>query len=258
MAVGDAKESFSTVFDPGDIYGIRGGRNLSRANAALDEAAQAAQDAANRNNALYRQYLDRVNANYGNQAGQYAQRVKDLEDLKPYDAGQFEYKNSIEDFYSKAANQRINKATNAITNSMANAGNMFSSDYTDALAAKQQALASEEWDKAFDRYQQDRSRALSEFSTNANIGQQTYSNMYNKNKDLLGLSQNALDNTTNAFGSYIQGLASNNNMLAQNQANIAQAKAANQMQNNKSLLGKIFGSFVIGILGLGPILTNLI
>ena len=258
MAVGDAKESLSTVFDPGDLYGIRGGRNLSRANAALDEAARAAQDAAARNNELYQQYLDRVNANYGNQAGQYNQRVQDLENLTPYDAGQFNYNGSIEDFYSKAANQRINKATNAITNSMANAGNMFSSDYTDALAAKQQALASEEWDKSFNRYQQDRARALQEFSTNANIGQQTYSNIYNKNKDLLGLSQNALDNTTNAFGSYIQGLASNNNMLAQNQANIAQAKAANQMQNNKSLLGKIFGSFVIGILGLWPILTNFI
>jgi hypothetical protein len=67
-----------------------------------------------------------------------------------------------------------------------------------------------------------------------------------------------MDNTTNAFGSYVQGLANNNNMLAQNQANIAQAKAANQMQNNKSLLGKIFGSFVFGILSLGPILTNLV
>ena len=98
---------------------------------------------------------------------------------------------------------------------------MFSSDYTNALAAKQQALASEEWDKAYDRYQQDRARALNEFSTNANIGQQTYSNMYNKNKDLLGMSQNAMDNITNAFGSYTQGLAGNNAMLAQNAANIA-------------------------------------
>lgn len=244
MAVGDTKETLSQIFDPGDIFGVRGGRNLSRANAALDEAAKAAEDAASRNNSLYQQYLNKVNANYGNQAGQYDQRVQDLENLTPYDAGKFDesvYNKSIEDFYSKAANQRVNKATNAITNSMANAGNMFSSDYTDALAAKQQALASEEWDKAFDKYNADRSRALQEFSTNANIGQQTYSNMYNKNKDLLGLSQNALDNTTNAFGSYVQGLASNNNMLAQNQANIAQAKAANQMQNNKSLLGKIFG-----------------
>jgi hypothetical protein len=244
MAVGDMTETLSQVFDPGDIFGVRGGRNLSRANAALDEASQAAQNAASKNNSLYQQYLDKVNANYGNQAGQYDSRVEALEGMDVYNPGQFDdskYGKSIEDFYSKAANQRVNKATNAITNSMANAGNMFSSDYTDALAAKQQALASEEWDKAFEKYNADRSRALQEFSTNANIGQQTYSNMYNKNKDLLGLSQNAMDNTTNAFGSYVQGLASNNNMLAQNQANIAQAKAANQMANNKSLLGKIFG-----------------
>lgn len=231
----------SNVFDPGDIFGYRGGKNVDMANAALDEAYGKAEDAANQNNALYRQYIDKVNNAYGGEAGKLGDRVQALENLTPYDAGQFGYDKSIEDFYSKAANQRANKATNAITNSMANAGNMFSSDYTDALAAKQQALASEEWDKAFDKYQQDRSRALNEFSTNANIGQQTYSNMYNKNKDLLGISQNAQDNTLNAFGTYTQGLANNNSMLAQNAAQIAQAKAANKMSQNKSLLGKIFG-----------------
>lgn len=233
----------SNVFDPADVFGYRGSKNVSQANAALDDAYKAAEDAASQNAGLYRQYMDKVNSNYGNQAGLYDQRVSDLEAIKPYDAGQFgdNYNKTVEDFYSKAANQRVNKATNAITNSMANAGNMFSSDYTDALAAKQQALASEEWDKAFDRYSKDRSQALQEFSTNANIGQQTYNNLYNKNKDLLGLSQNALDNTTNAFGSYVQGLANNNSMLAQNKASIAQAKAANQMTQNKSLLGKIFG-----------------
>lgn len=231
----------SNVFDPGDVFGYRGGKNVAAANGALDEAYGKAEDAANQNNALYRQYMDRVNNAYGGEAGKLGDRVQALENLTPYDAGQFGYDKSVEDFYSKAANQRANKATNAITNSMANAGNMFSSDYTDALAAKQQALASEEWDKAFDRYQQDRSRALNEFSTNANIGQQTYSNMYNKNKDLLGISQNAQDNTLNAFGTYTQGLANNNSMLAQNAAQIAQAKAANKMSQNKSLLGKIFG-----------------
>ena len=231
----------SNVFDPGDLFGHRGGKNVEAANDALDEASQAAQDAAGQNAALYKQYMDRVNQNYGGEADKLGDRIAALEGLTPYDAGQFGYDKSIEDFYSKAANQRVNRATNAITNSRANAGNMFSSDYVDALAAKQQALASEEWDKAFDRYQQDRSRALNEFSTNANIGQQTYSNMYNKNKDLLGLSQNALDNITNAFGTYTQGLANNNSMTAQNAAAVAQAKAANQMTQNKSLLGKIFG-----------------
>ena len=231
----------SNVFDPGDVFGYRGGKNVKAANNSLDDAYGKAEDAASQNNALYRQYMDKVNNAYGGEAGKLGDRIQAIEELTPYDAGQFGYDKSIEDFYSKAANQRANKATNAITNSMANAGNMFSSDYTDALAAKQQALASEEWDRAFDRYQQDRSRALNEFSTNANIGQQTYSNMYNKNKDLLGLSQGALDNTLNAFGTYTQGLANNNSMLAQNAAQIAQAKASNKLSQNKSLLGKIFG-----------------
>lgn len=239
----DILGGLSKVFDPADLLGYRGEKNVKAANAALDEAGQAMQGAAAQNKQLYQDYLDKVNANYGNQAGLYDQRVQDLESLTPYDAGQFgdNYNKTVEDFYSKAANQRINNAMNAITNSRANAGNMFSSDYTNALAAKQQALASEEWDKAYDRYQQDRARALNEFSTNANIGQQTYSNMYNKNKDLLGMSQNAMDNITNAFGSYTQGLANNNSQLAQNAANIAQGKAANQMTQNKSLIGKIFG-----------------
>lgn len=248
----------SNVFDPGDVFGYRGGKNVSKANNALDDAYSKAEEAANKNAGLYQQYMNKVNNAYGGEAAKMGDRVAALEELTPYDAGQFSYDKDINDFYSKAANQRVNQATNAITNSMANAGNMFSSDYTDALAAKQQALASEEWDKAFDRYQQDRSRALNEFSTNANIGQQTYSNMYNKNKDLLGISQNAQDNTLNAFGAYTQGLANNNSMLAQNAANISQAKAANQLTQNKSLLGKIFGSFIFGILGLGPILTSMI
>ena len=232
---------FSNIADPADLFGYRGGKNVSKANAALDDAYKAAEDAAGQNASLYSQYMNKVNNAYGGEAAKMGDRVAALENLDVYDPGQFGYDKSIEDFYSKAANQRVNKATNAITNSMANAGNMFSSDYTDALAAKQQALASEEWDKAFDKYQQDRSRALNEFSTNANIGQQTYSNMYNKNKDLLGISQNAQDNTLNAFGTYTQGLANNNSMLAQNKANIAQQKAANQLTQNKSLLGKIFG-----------------
>lgn len=231
----------SNVFDPGDLLGYRGGKNVAAANSSLDKAYAKAEEAANKNSELYSQYMDKVKGAYGNEAANLDGRVQALENLTPYDAGQFSYGKDIGDFYSKFANQRKQQAMDSITNSMANAGNMFSSDYTDALAAKQQALASEEWDKSFNRYQQDRARALQEFSTNANLGQQTYSNMYNKNKDLLGISQNAKDNMLNAFGTYTQGLANNNSQLAQNAAAISQAKAANQLSNNKSLLGKIFG-----------------
>ena len=235
----------SQVFDPGDLFNVRGNRALDKANNTLDDAQATMAGAAANNESLYQNYLNKVNSAYGTEAGNFGQRVSDLESITPYDAGQFDdskYGKSVEDFYSKAANQRINNAMNAITNSRANAGNMFSSDYLNEVGAKQQALASEEWDKAFDRYQQDRARALQEFSTNANLGQQTYNNLYNKNKDLLGLSQNAQDNILNAFGTYVQGLANNNSQLAQNAANIANAKASNAIQTqNRSPFSKVFG-----------------
>lgn len=234
--------SITEIMDAGDIFGTQQNARARAAKGAVDEALGYAKDAASQNKSLYQDYLNRVNQNYGKEAGKYGDRVDALEGTQVYNPGQFgdNYNKSVEDFYSKFANQRKQQAMDSITNSMANAGNMFSSDYTDALAAKQQALASEEWDKAFEKYQQDRSRALNEFTTNANLQNQVYQNTYNKNKDLLGLSQNALDNTTNAYGNYISNLANQNNSLAQSYMNAANAKA--QIDNSKKgLLGRIFG-----------------
>lgn len=231
---------WGSVLDPGDLFGFQQDARVDRANAALSEAKKAADNASSQNRKLYSQYLDVVNQNYGDNAGKYNQYLSDFENQDVYDPGQFSFDKNVEDYYSKFANQRINQATNALTNSRANAGDMFSSDYLNALGAKQQALATEEWDKAYDKYMQDRQQSLSEFSTNANLGQQAYQNAYNKNKDLLGVAQNALDNTTNAFGSYISNIAGQNNIDAQNAANIAQQTAANQ-NSKKGMLGRIFG-----------------
>ena len=63
----------SNVFDPADVFGYRGSKNVSQANAALDDAYKAAEDAASQNAGLYKQYMDKVNSNYGNQAGLYDQ-----------------------------------------------------------------------------------------------------------------------------------------------------------------------------------------
>lgn len=170
-----------------------------------------------------------MNSTYGDLAGKYADYLSNIENLKVYDPGQFSYSGDVNDFYSKAANQRIKQATDAITNSRANAGSMFSSDYLNELAAKQQALASEEWDKAYDRYMQDRSQSLGEFSTNANLGNQVYQNLMNKNTTLLGQAQNAQDNVSNAYTNYLQNLANQNNTDAQNYANYAQTVAGNNL-----------------------------
>jgi hypothetical protein len=226
--------------DPGDIFGFQQDSRVGKANAAAKEAYDKAMETSNANRALYSQYLNKMNGTYGDVAGKYGDYLSNIENQEVYDPGQFSYDKDVNDFYSKAANQRVNQATNAITNSRANAGGMFSSDYLNELAAKQQALASEEWDKAYNRYNQDRSMALNEFSTNANLGNQRYQNLFNKNTTLLGQAQNAQDNVTNAYANYLQNLASQNNTDAQNFANYTQTVAGNNL-SKKGLLGRILG-----------------
>jgi hypothetical protein len=108
---------------------------------------------------------------------------------------------------------------NNITRSNANAGNMFSSDYLNQLNAKSQAMASEEWDKAFQRQQQDRANALQEYNTNMGrlgniatmLGQDT-----GKYADALG---NITNTRINSNMGLTQGLADLNTQIAQNELN---------------------------------------
>ena len=228
------------ILDPIDLFGFGQDNRVSQANAAAKEAYDKAMETSDANRSLYSQYLNKMNSTYGDMAGKYGDYLSNIENQEVYDPGQFSYGKDVNDFYSKAANQRINRATNAITNSRANAGDMFSSDYLNELAAKQQALASEEWDKAYNRYNQDRSMALNEFSTNASLGNQRYQNLFNKNTTLLGQAQNAQDNVSNAYANYLQNLASQNNTDAQNFANYTQTVAGNNL-SKKGLLGRVFG-----------------
>lgn len=231
---------WNDILDPGDVFGFGQDKKIAAANKMLEGVQAKADETSQANRSLYNQYMNRVQGTYGDTAGKYNQYLQNLENQEVYNPGEFSFDKSVEDYYSKFANQRANQAMNAITNSRANAGDMFSSDYQNALAAKQQALASEEADKAYDRYMQERGQSLNEFSTNANLQNQAYQNAYNKNKDLLGQAQNAQDNVTNAYGSYISNLAGQNNTDMQNYANVMQQMAANQA-TKKGLLGRIFG-----------------
>ena len=231
---------WNDILDPGDVFGFGQDKKIAAANKMLEGVQAKADETSQANRSLYNQYMNRVQNTYGDTAGKYNQYLQNLENQEVYNPGEFSFDKSVEDYYSKFANQRANQAMNAITNSRANAGDMFSSDYQNALAAKQQALASEEADKAYDRYMQERGQSLNEFSTNANLQNQAYQNAYNKNKDHLGQAQNAQDNVTNAYGSYISNLAGQNNTDMQNYANVMQQMAANQA-TKKGLLGRIFG-----------------
>lgn len=230
--------SLASVLDPGDLFGFQQDERISRANEALAEAQKKAEETSSENRSLYGKYKDEVYGKYGAQAEKLSGYLKELEDLKAYDPGQFDPSTagSVEDYYSKAAGLRSKNAMNAIREN----SDMFSSDYIDAVAAKQQALASEEWDKAYDRYMQNRQQSANEWQMNANAGQQAYSNQYNKSKDLMTNAQNAQDNLLNAYGNYVNNIANQNNIDTTNYANYVQGVAANQ-NSEKGLLGRLFG-----------------
>ena len=222
--------------DPGDVFGFQQDRRVSNANAAIKKAQEKANAASKANKDLYNQFYDKTQSTYGDTAANVDDYLKKLEGMEAYDPGQFSYTGDVNDFYSKAADLRIKNAMNALRES----SDIFSSDYQDAMAAKQQAMASEEWDKAYDRYMRDRSQTANEWQMNANAGQQAYDNTYGKNKDLLSVAQNAQDNLMNAYGNYINNMANQNNVDTQNYSNMVQQIAANQ-NSKKGMLGRILG-----------------
>lgn len=224
------------VFDPGDVLGFQQDRRVSNANAAIQKAQDKADAASAANKALYDQFYNKTQSTYGDTAAKVDDYLKNLEGMEAYDPGQFSYTGDVNDFYSKAADLRVKNAMNNLRES----SDIFSSDYQDAMAAKQQAMASEEWDKAYDRYMRDRSQTANEWQMNANAGQQAYTNQYNQNKDLLGVAQGAQDNLMNAYGNYINNMANQNNVDTQNYANMIQQMAANE-NSKKGILGRLFG-----------------
>lgn len=232
--------NFLEMLDPGDGFGLQQNNKINAANSTLNSVLNKGQQTSNQNRSLYNDYLNKVQGEYGDVANKYNDYLAAVENQEVYNPGEFSFDKSVDDYYSKFANQRINQAMNAITNNAANAGGMFSSDYLNNMAAKQQALASEEADKAYDRYMAERGQALNEFSTNANLQNQAYQNLANKNNNLLNIAAGAKDNVTNAYGNYISNLASQNNTDLQNYANVIQQQAANQA-SKKGMISRLFG-----------------
>lgn len=222
--------------DPIDLFGMQQDSRISRANQALKEAQAKAENTSAENKGLYQKYYNQVNDDYSGLAGKFNTYLQNLEGTEAETVKPFQFNGSVDDYYSKAADMRVKNAMNNLRES----SDIFSSDYQNAMAAKQQAMATEEWDKAYERYNQARAQSLNEQQFNANAAQQNYNNKFNKNQTMLNLAQNARDNVLNAYGNYVNNMANQNNIDTQNYANTVQQMAANA-NTQKSLLGRLFG-----------------
>jgi hypothetical protein len=184
------------------------------------------------NKGLYDNYYKQMQGMYGEGAQEYSQAVKNLAEAIG-NRQDFSYNKDVNAFLDPAREQRVQAATNAINNAASASGQRFSSGYLDKLAAKQQALASEEWKSAYDRMMQDRAQQLQEWETGQqkinNLG--TLANIYQSDRNQLG----------NAIGDYYTAMANQNNADLETYSDIAQSKANLESQRNSGMGGLLSG-----------------
>lgn len=135
------------------------------------------------NQADINNYGQLVNNTYGAGAAKYGSALDKFLNSPVYQNEGFNYDKDVSSFYDPYANQRVDAAMNALNNAGASGGNRFSSDFMSRMAAKQQAMASEEWSKAYDKLMQDRQMAMQEYNTNSQNAWNNYNAQRQSNLD---------------------------------------------------------------------------
>lgn len=201
----------SWINDLADALGFGNNKQTDDAQQTLDEMLARANGVSAQNRGLIRDYYDQMNGTFSEGASKYNDAVAALADAI---AHQGDYDKTVNDFLDPAREQRVQAAMSAINNSAAAGGNRFSSNYLDKVAAKQQALASEEWRSAYDRLMQDRQQQLQQAQTGVqNLG--TMANIYGNDRN----------NLMQALSDYTSNMANQNNADLQMATDVMSQKA---------------------------------
>ena len=227
------KGSYNITTEINDYLGLSNTQQVQNALDALSEVGKDVASTSAANKALYSAWMQKMANTYGEGAGNYDDALANY--ISAVESAGEGFGGSVEDYLSPAIQQRVNAATNAVTNSAANAGSMFSSDYLDSLAAKQQALASEEYDNAYERYMKDRTATKAETQTNlSNLG------------NVVSLYGNDRNSLVDALTNYYTNVANQNNADLSATTDLAMKQAELQSGENNGigsalkLVGSIF------------------
>lgn len=227
---------FDTIGDTlGDILGTSNEGQINAAKRSLDDVLSKADATSTQNKQLLDRYLKEMKGTYGEGSQAYSDAVKNLSDaISKYGS----YDKTETDFLDPAREMRTQQAMDAIEASASAGGNRFSSNYLDKVAAKQQALASDEWEKAFERYKADRAQALNEQQQKiSNAG--TLAGVYGQDRTAL----------SDALGDYYGALTNQNTANLQAYSDVATNKANLETQKTNGVwpavggIAQIVGSF---------------
>jgi len=240
IGLGDA--GFGFLEQLGGQLGLSNMEQVKAGVNSLDNMLAEARNVSNQNKSLYGDYLSKMQGMYGDGAGQYTDAVNRLTQAIGEGPESFSYSGNVNDFYDKFAGQRQQAAMNAMRNM--GGQNLFSSDFMNNMAAKQGALASEDWSRSYDKMMQDRQQQLAEWQAGQNAKQGYINNL----GTVAGLYGNDRNQIANAMGDYYSNMASQNNADLQTRADLTQAKTNLAMQGNSGMgtllggAGKVLGA----------------
>ena len=208
---------------------------INKALGTLDEAKGYIEGAKGQNTELANQGLTLAGSLWdpnGNLVQNYNNALAGIEGLQGYDAGDlFSYDKTIQDFYDPAFQLSVNMANDAIGNSQAFGGNMFSSDTANKLAAKNNVLATQMFKEARDAMNQDKGLEQSIWAGNEAAKQAAA----NSAADIAGMRLNAygtgMSNLSNAQQGYIGQLMGINSDYAGDMTDYLGTKAGMQAQD---------------------------
>ena len=167
--------------------------------------------------------------------------------VNPYEAGEFSYDKTLDDFYDKALGLRMDAANDAINQSQALGGNLFSSDTANKLVAQAQVLGSQAYNDALNAFQTDKSLEQGIWQGNEAARQAAANSQANIANMQYGVASDTAGNIANAQNDYYSALIGLNDDYWQNKTDYAMQIAQMQAQDpgGRSMVSKILDPFGI-------------
>lgn len=224
----------------GDLLGLGNSKAVDSALAAYDSLMDNAGSVYNQNMGDLLRYGSLLEKTYGTNADQYQSALQALLDSDVYQSKPFEYTGTINDFYDKFANQRAQNAMDSIRGSF---GDVLSSEYQNAMAAKQQALTSEEWEKAYDKLMRDRQQKMTEWQNNENSNWKNWEAQQDRYKTAVDAYGSDRDAYLQGQGDVLSNTINARNANLSTMSDLTQAKSQAAMQRQSGNAG------VLGLAG---------
>lgn len=222
---------------PLNDLGFSNSESVEAGQDAYDDMASKADATYAQNEADLQRYYQTMDDKYGGDEAKLREAIERFLNDEPVQVQDFSYDKSVEDFFDPAAGMRAQNAMTAITNSAANAGNLYSRDFLKKLGQQQQALASEEWQKSYDRLMQDRNAQLQQWQANASNERANAAAADERVKAAMDIYGQGSEKADQAFADLIAGLVGNRQAQTQTEMDAVSGKTNLGMNEEKGIGG---------------------